>query len=107
MMARTKVRSSKGEKASKRVAGKKRTVSSPRRRKGERKRSLESKGTTITTNAFSATDADNDIIPSKEIIEIREGPTRCEACNTDFASREDFERHAIEDHPDIPARIAE
>jgi hypothetical protein len=98
MRARTKVRGGKG---------KKRIVFSPQRRKGERKRSPESEGTAITTNAFSATDADNDIISSKEIIGIREGPTRCEACNTDFASHEDFERHAIEDHPDIPARISE
>jgi hypothetical protein len=50
--------------------------------------------------------ADGDTIPADETIGIRKGLVRCEACNTDFASREDFEKHAIEDHPDIPARSA-
>ena len=33
-------------------------------------------------------------------------PVRCGTCNTDFASLDDFQRHAREDHPDIPARLA-
>ncbi|AFU57122.1 zinc finger C2H2 domain-containing protein [Candidatus Nitrososphaera gargensis Ga9.2] len=31
-------------------------------------------------------------------------PVRCETCGTDFSSPQDFERHAKEDHPDIPAK---
>jgi formylmethanofuran dehydrogenase subunit E len=26
-------------------------------------------------------------------------PVRCETCGTDFSSPQDFERHAMEDHP--------
>jgi hypothetical protein len=33
-------------------------------------------------------------------------PIRCETCNTAFASLDDFELHAREDHPVIPARLA-
>lgn len=57
--------------------------------------------------AAAATDADNDVISSEEIVGLGGGPVRCEACKTDFASRQDFEMHAVRDHPDIPARIAE
>jgi hypothetical protein len=32
-------------------------------------------------------------------------PVRCETCGTDFSSLEDFERHAREDHPDIPSKL--
>ncbi len=31
-------------------------------------------------------------------------PVRCETCGTDFSSLQDFERHAREDHPDIPSK---
>ena len=51
-----------------------------------------------------ATDANNDIIPSEEV--MREGPVRCDTCKTDFASRQDFETHALRDHPEIPAKRA-
>jgi hypothetical protein len=88
------------------VAEKKRRDSSILRRTRERKRSTRSEETAITSNAILPT-ADRDTIPADETIGIRKGPVRCEACNTDFASREDFEKHAIEDHPDIPARSAE
>jgi uncharacterized C2H2 Zn-finger protein len=29
---------------------------------------------------------------------------RCETCGTGFSSPQDFERHAGEDHPDMPAK---
>jgi hypothetical protein len=31
-------------------------------------------------------------------------PVRCETCGTDFSSLQDFERHAREDHPDMPSK---
>jgi len=88
------------------VVEKKRRDSSILRRTRESKRSTRSEGTAKTTNILSPT-ADRDTIPGDEAIGTRKGPVRCETCNTDFASREDFERHAIEDHPDIPARTTE
>ena len=102
MAARTKARGSKkGKKAAskKRKAGSKGTASPQRRAFKQERRAAAS--------SLPATDAENDIISSEEVIGMGEGPVRCEACNTDFASRRDFERHAAEDHPDIPARTAE
>jgi hypothetical protein len=69
------------------VAEKKRRDSSILRRTRESKRSTRSEETAITSNAILPTAADRDTIPADETIGIRKGPVRCEACNTDFASR--------------------
>jgi hypothetical protein len=36
--------------------------------------------------------------------ERKNEPVRCETCGTDFSSPQDFERHAREDHPNIPTK---
>lgn len=43
--------------------------------------------------------------PSESMREDRSNePVRCETCGIDFSSPQDFERHAREDHPDVPAK---
>jgi hypothetical protein len=81
---------------------KKRSTLSPRTRISIVRARKEAKR--ATKPSALATDANNDIIPSEEV--MRESLVRCDTCKTDFASRKDFETHTLRDHSDIPAKRA-
>jgi hypothetical protein len=56
---------------------------------------------------------DNDMIPSKDVYWDKERPSPVQGvryvtvCDTDFASRDASERHAIQDHLNIAGKITE